>query len=131
MSQAIKLHLSWFLQETVNHSSNSSELFLVNEFNHYRHLRGKAAPCLSKTTCPKTHSDAYVIAGSVSRKGREKLAGLTLHSEGSEVEAKDGISEAERVGQGELEGEQPPGVSPWPVQGQHAQLSSLGHLLLS
>lgn len=74
MAQAIKLHFGWFVQETVHHSSNSSKFFLVNEFNHYRHLGGKATPCLSKTTCPKTHSDAYEIAGPVSMKGREKLA---------------------------------------------------------
>lgn len=81
MSQAIKLHFSWFVQETVHDSSNSSKFFLVNESNHYRYLGGKATPCLSKTTCPKTHSDAYVIAGSVSVKGREKLASLRLQSE--------------------------------------------------
>lgn len=47
--------------------------------------------------------------------------------QGSEVEAKDGISEAERVGQGELGGEQPPPrVSPWPVQGNMRSLAPWG-----
>lgn len=46
--------------------------------------------------------------------------------QGSEAEAKDVISEDERVGQGELGGEQPLSVSPWPIHGQHAQLSSMG-----
>lgn len=61
--------------------------FLVaNEFNHHGHLGGKVTPCMSKTAGLKSHGDAYVIAGSMSRKDRQELAGLRLQGEGPAVE---------------------------------------------